>query len=135
MTTRHEQEPHERRQQRDRGQAAVEFAIALPVVVLLVLGIVQLVVVVRDQLAVELAAREAARAASVSASPDAAARRAADGATGLSPLAVATSVAGDRVTVSVEYASSTDVPLIGAFIGDITVTATVTMNREPPSAP
>ena len=123
------------RRQRDRGQAAVEFAIALPVVVVLVLGIVQLVVVVRDQLAVELAAREAARAASVSASPDAAARRAAGEATSLAPLAVATGVDGDRVTVSVEYVSSTDVPLIGAFIGDITVTATVTMNREPPSAP
>ena len=129
MTARHE------RHQRDRGQAAVEFAVALPVVVVLVLGIVQLVVVVRDQLAVELAARQAARAASVSASPDAAARRAADEAIGLGPLAVATGVDGDRVTVSVEYVSSTDVPLIGAFIGDITVTATVTMNREPPSAP
>jgi Flp pilus assembly protein TadG len=134
VTTRHEQGQHER-QQRDRGQAAVEFAIALPVVVVLVLGIVQLVVVVRDQLAVELAAREAARAASVSAGPDAAARRAADAATGLAPLAVATAVDGGRVTVSVEHVNSTDIPLIGAFIGDITVTATVTMNREPPSAP
>jgi Flp pilus assembly protein TadG len=134
VTTQDERLQHER-QQRDRGQAAVEFAIALPVVVVLVLGIVQLVVVVRDQLAVELAAREAARAASVSAGPDAAARRAADEATGLAPLAVATGVDGDRVTVSVEYVSSTDVPLIGVFIGDITVTATVTMNREPPSAP
>ena len=104
-------------------------------VVLLLLGMLQVALVGRDQLAVELAAREAARAASVSASPDAAARRAADDATGLAPLAVATGIVGDRVTVSVEYVSSTDVPLIGAFIGDITVTATVTMNREPPSAP
>ena len=44
--------------ERDRGQAAVEFALAVPVVVVLVLGIVQLVAVVRDQLAVELAARD-----------------------------------------------------------------------------
>ena len=123
------------RAQRDRGQAAIEFAIALPVVVVLVLGIVQLVVVVRDQLAVELAAREAARAASVSADPQAAAARAADEATTLRPLAVATSVDGDRVTVSVAYVSATDVPLVGAFIADITVTADVTMRREPPSAP
>jgi len=123
------------RGRRDRGQAAVEFAIALPVVVVLVLGIVQLVVVVRDQLAVELAAREAARAASLSASPEAAARHAAAEATGVGPLEVATGVDGDHVTVSVEYVSSTDVPLVGAFIGDIRVAASVTMTREPPSAP
>lgn len=129
MTAGHE------RHQRDRGQAAVEFAIALPVVVVLVLGIVQLVVVVRDQLAVELAAREAARAASVSASPEAAASRAANEATTLRPLAVATHVAGDRVIVSVTHVSATDVPLVGAFMADITVTAEVTMSREPPSAP
>ena len=47
----------------DRGQATVEFALALPFVVMLLLGVVQVVVVVRDQLAVGLAAREAARAA------------------------------------------------------------------------
>jgi Flp pilus assembly protein TadG len=125
---------HERTQ-RDCGQAAVEFAIALPVVAVLVLGIVQLVVVVRDQLAVELAAREAARAASVSASPQASAARAADEATTLRPLAVAAHVDSDRVSVSVAYVSATDVPLVGAFIADITVTAEVTMRREPPSAP
>ncbi|HZB42352.1 MAG TPA: TadE/TadG family type IV pilus assembly protein [Ilumatobacter sp.] len=120
------------RTQRDRGQAAVEFALALPVVLVLVLGIVQLVVVVRDQLAVELAAREAARAASVSASPEASATRAANAATSLRPLAVATDVDGDRVSVSVTYVGATDVPLVGAFIADITVTADVTMRREPP---
>ena len=129
MTAGHE------RHQRDRGQAAVEFAIALPVVVVLVLGIVQLVVVVRDQLVVELAAREAARAASMSASPEAAASRAANEATTLRPLAVATRADSERVTVSVEYLNATGVPLVGAFIGDITVKADVTMRREPPSAP
>jgi Flp pilus assembly protein TadG len=123
------------RARRDRGQAAVEFAIALPVVVVLVLGIVQLVVVVRDQLAVELAAREAARAASVSASPEASAARAAREATGLEPIAVTTHVGSDRVTVAIEYVSSTDVPLVGSFIGDVTVTARVTMRREPPPTP
>ncbi len=120
---------------RDAGQAAVEFAIALPVVVLLVLGIVQLVVVARDQLAVELAAREAARAASVAASPEAAAARAAASATALSPLDVTTHVGGDRVTVSVRYVDTTAVPLIGAFIADIALTAQVTMAREPPALP
>jgi Flp pilus assembly protein TadG len=120
---------------RDAGQAAVEFAIALPIVVLLLLGIVQLVVVARDQLAVELAAREGARAASVSASPDASAARAAQHATGLRPLNVATRLDGARVTVSVEHVNTTDVPLIGVFIADVTVTARATMSREPPLLP
>jgi Flp pilus assembly protein TadG len=123
------------RSRRDRGQAAVEFAIALPIVVVLVFGVVQLVVVVRDQLAVELAARDAARAASVSADPAAAAPRAADQATTLHPLTVSTRVDGNRVAVSVAYVSATDVPLVGAFIPDVTVTAAVTIRREPPSSP
>ena len=126
---------HRVTRRRDAGQAAVEFAIALPVVVVLVLGIVQLVVVARDQLAVQLAAREAARAASVSAGPEASAQRAADEATALRPLSVATSVDSDHVSVTVDYTDPTDVPLIGAFIRDVTVTARVTMAREPPLPP
>lgn len=117
---------------RDRGQAAVEFAIALPAVAILVLGIVQLVVVVRDQLAVELAAREAARAAAVSAAPAAAARRAAEAAVALRPIAVDTRLLGDRVTVVVRHTTATDVALIGPFIPDVGVSAAVTMQREPP---
>jgi Flp pilus assembly protein TadG len=117
---------------RDRGQATVEFAIALPAVAILVLGIVQLVVVVRDQLAVELAAREAARAASVSAAPAAAADRAAHEAIALRPLAIDTQVAAHQVTVVVRFDSATDVALVGRFIGDVTVEAAVTMRTEPP---
>lgn len=113
----------------------MEFAIALPFVALLMLGIVQLVVVARDQLAVELAAREAARAASVSASPETSATHAAEQATGLRPLSVTTHVDRDRVTATVAHVNDTDVPLIGAFIHDVTVTARATMSREPPALP
>ena len=122
-------------QPRDSGQAAVEFAIALPVVALLVLGIVQLVVVTRDQLAVELAAREAVRAASVAADAEGAATRAANATTSLRPLDVTTHVDGDRVSVWVRYVDTTDVPLIGAFIADVALTARATMAREPPQMP
>lgn len=44
----------------DRGQATVELALALPMVCLLLLAMVQVAVIGRDQLAVQLAAREAA---------------------------------------------------------------------------
>lgn len=116
----------------DRGQATVEFALALPLVVVLVLGIVQLVVVARDQLAVELAAREGARAAAVAAEPSGAATAAAESAVSLRPLSVATYDDGRRITVTVRHRTATDVPLIGAVIGDVEVTGTATMLREPP---
>ena len=50
---------------RTRGQATVELALVLPLVVFGLLAILQVGLVVRDQVAVVHAAREAARAASV----------------------------------------------------------------------
>ena len=44
---------------------------------------------------------------------------------------ISASRAGDRVTVVVRYRSPTDVPLIGVFLGDITVTGAATMQVEP----
>lgn len=117
---------------RDRGQATVEFALALPFVAMLLLGIVQVVVVVRDQLAVGLAAREAARAASVAADPSSAATHAAADAVALTPLTVDTWVADGRVTVHVTYTNDTSVALIGHIIGHVELDATVSMAREPP---
>jgi Flp pilus assembly protein TadG len=128
----HDPSHHASSARRDRGQATVEFAAALPLVVVVVLGIVQLVVVARDQLAVEVAARDAARAASVAATPAGAASQAAQRAITLRPLEVRTVAGTARVTVTVSATSTTDVPLIGAVIPDVTVSATVTMLRDPP---
>ena len=93
----------------DAGQAAVELALVLPVVVVLLLGMLQVALVGRDQLALELAAREGARAAAVSADPAAAARAAADRVTSLHPLSVDVSVAATTVTVTVRHRSVTDI--------------------------
>lgn len=116
---------------RDRGQATVEFALVLPLVAILVLGIVQLVVVARDQLAVDLAAREGARAAAVAADPTAAAA-AATTALGTDAADVSVAVTGTRVSVTVTHRATTAVPLIGALIRDVELSSTVTMRREPP---
>lgn len=116
----------------DAGQAVVELALSLPVVVVLVLGVLQVGLVARDQLAVELAAREAARAAAVSAEPSRAARAAAERMTALRPLEVATTVRATTVTVRVSVRSATDVPIIGAFVDDVDLHAAVTMALEPP---
>ena len=117
---------------RDQGQAAVEFAIALPLVVILLLGIIQVVLVARDQIALELAARDGARAASVATDPTSAAQRGAMAATRLRPLEVATTVDAVHVSVTVRYTNPTSVPLIGVVIGDVELTAGVTLTREPP---
>jgi hypothetical protein len=110
----------------------VELALTLPLVCLLLLAVVQLAVVVADLLAVQLAAREGARAASVSMQPVGAARGAAEGATALQPLQVRTVSAAGAVTVRVTYIERTTVPLIGALVPDITVSASATMQFEPP---
>lgn len=109
----------------------VELALSLPLVCLLLLAVVQVGLVVRDQLTVQHAAREAARAASVSASPDQAARRSAAGR--LPPEAtVGVAAAAGTVTAVVTLVNPTDVPLVGMLLPSVTVRASVTMAREPP---
>ena len=115
-----------------RGQAVVELALVLPVVVMFVLGALQVAVVARDQLALEFVAREAARAAAVSADPMGRRAPQHDRVTSLTPIDVAVSVAGDVVRVRVRYVNATDVALVGAAIGDVTLQATAAMAWEPP---
>ena len=116
----------------DRGQAVVELALVLPLIVLFVLGALQVALVARDQLAVEYIAREAARAAAVSADPGGAASAAARRVANLTPIDVAVSVSGDVVRVRVRYVNATDVALVGAAIHDVTLEATAAMAWEPP---
>ncbi len=116
---------------RDRGQATVELALGLPFLCLLLMGVVQVAVITRDRLAVQLAAREGARAAAVSADRGAA-EKAARRAISLSPLVIRTEESGGAVHVSVRYTDRTDVPLIGAVLPDVDVEATVSMAVEPP---
>jgi TadE-like protein len=104
----------------------------LPVVVVLLLGMLQVALIGRDQLALELAAREGARAAAVSADPSTAARAAADSVTSLHPLSVDVSVAATTVTITVRHQSVTDIAVIGRLIDDVDLQATATMALEPP---
>jgi hypothetical protein len=103
-------------------------------VALLLLAVVQLGVLVRDQVLVVHAAREGARQAAVDSAPNAA-RGAALGATGLpgSGLRVVVSGRGgpgSHVRVEVRYRAPTDVPLVGPALGDVTLRATATMRVE-----
>ena len=122
------------RGQGSEGQAAVELALALPLVALLLLTLVQLGFLVRDQVLVVHAAREGVRQAAVDPSADAA-RRAAAGSSGLAAdhmqvWMTGRGAPGTHVRVTVTYRAPTDVPLVGAAIGDVEMHASATMRVE-----
>ena len=122
----------------EQGQAATELALVVPLLVLLLLAVVQVTLVARDQVLVVHAAREAAREAAVDQRPAAvreAARRA--GGSGLKPERLGTETSHNggvpvTVIVRVAYRSPTDVPLIGPLLPDIEVRARAAMRRETP---
>ncbi|HVF32530.1 MAG TPA: TadE/TadG family type IV pilus assembly protein [Acidimicrobiales bacterium] len=123
------------RRERDGGQAAVELALVLPLVVLLLLAVVQVTLVARDQILVVHAARNAARAAAVDAGSDgAAARRAAHESLKSGAVRVDVQrVGADRrelVVVNVRYTSATDVPLVGRLLPDVPLSAKAAMRAE-----
>jgi Flp pilus assembly protein TadG len=116
------------------GQATVEVALLLPLLASMLLAVVQVGLVVRDQLLVTHAAREAARAAAVEPSVEAA-RTGAEASARLEPDRLDVDLSGDtepggRLTVTVSYRSPTDVPLVGGLVGDRTLTAEATMRVE-----
>jgi Flp pilus assembly protein TadG len=115
---------------RERGQATVELALLLPVVVMLVLAVIQTALVVRDRLAVEHAAREAVRVASV----DTDAAHAVAAARGVLPgakVAVgARGRVGDPIDVTVTYRSVTALPLVGPLFPDPVLHARASMRLE-----
>lgn len=117
----------------ERGSAAVEFALVLPLVLLALLAAVEVVVVARTQLEVGHAAREGARQAATVPDVDravAAVRRSLP-----EPIAGSARVTVERqqhvggtarVTVSVRHAVAT--PLFGGF--DVMLRSTAVMRVE-----
>lgn len=116
------------------GQAAVELALVLPLVVLVLLLVVQVGLVVRDQVLVVHAAREAARQAAVDPSPDGPKQAALAGsgldAERLDVVVSGRGGAGSRVTVALKYRAPAEVPLVGPALGNITLEAEATMRVE-----
>ena len=117
---------------RSRGQAVVELAITLPIVVVMALAVLQVAVIGRDQLALWHAVRVAVRAAAVSVDPVGDAETAARVATSLDPLQVVTDYDDEWVRVEVRHTSRTSLALVGGLLPEITMEARATMRREPP---
>jgi Flp pilus assembly protein TadG len=114
----------------ESGQATVEFALMLPLVVFLILAILQTALVVRDYVATVHAAREAARAASVDRSPGAASDAAHRVLRRAGVEVGARPAVGGPIRVEVTYTSHTDLPLVGRLFPDPELHATATMRAE-----
>ena len=118
----------------DEGQATVELALVLPLVAGLLLLVVQVGLLARDQILVVHAAREAARAAAVDPDPDAASRAASASGTLLahrtSVRVLARDGPGGQVRVVVRYLAPTALPLVGSLLGDVPLEGAATMRVE-----
>lgn len=118
------------RRRNERGAVAVEFALVLPILVILVLGIVEFGRAYNAQIAVTHAAREAARTMAVQDDPAAARGAAINAAPSLNPaltdaqvtVSPADCTAGATATVNIQY----NVTFVSGWFGpgvDLTGTA------------
>jgi len=125
-----------RRRRAERGSAAVEFALLLPILLLVLLALVQVGVLARDQLVLTQASRAGAREAAVDGSVEAVDEAVRSAATGLDAGRVAIDVAwsgerGDPVTVSLVYEVPVASPLAGWLLPEtVTLRSSATMRQE-----
>lgn len=115
------------------GQATVELALVLPLLAVFVMLIAQFAMVATHQLALWQVARDATRVASLSSEP----RDAVRVVIGHNTIAGAEAIIEDvsqsdaKTRVRLKYRERTSLPLLGAFLPDLTLYAEVVMATEP----
>jgi Flp pilus assembly protein TadG len=120
----------------ERGSSAVEFALLLPILLLVLLALVQVGVLARDSLVLTQASRAGAREAAVQPSPDAVEQAVRGAAAGLAEERLSVDVvwSGERgapVTVSVVYEAPVASLLAGWLLpGSVSLSASATMRQE-----
>jgi Flp pilus assembly protein TadG len=114
----------------ESGSAVVEFALLLPVLLLVLLAVVQIGVLANDRLLLAQAARAGVREAAVQEDDEAVREAATSAGAGLDPerLRLEVSRAGARGS-SVTVALSYDVPIVAVLAGWL-LPATVTISTE-----
>jgi hypothetical protein len=128
--------PAERIAGSDRAQATAEFALVLPLLLLVFLLFAQAVVVMRAQIAVTAAAREGARKGVETGNPVLIEGAALRSAAGLDPQKVQVAVSsgprrrGEWVRVEVEYEVPVAIPAAGRFFPAVTVRGSAEMRIE-----
>ena len=119
----------------ERGTATVEFALVLPLLLVMCLALVQVGLLARDRLLVEAAARAGAREAAVQTDPAAIRAAALAAGPGLDPGGLTIEVTragsvGDPVTVDVGYAEPIRVPFVDWLFGQRVSMGTSVTDRQ-----
>ncbi len=121
----------------ESGQATVEFALVLPFLFLFSLSVVQVGSIANDQLALGHAARTAARAISLGDVSDENANQIAlnsvQNSITLNPVDVNVELNETLAQVTLRYQRQINIPIIGRLFNNVTLQATSSMPREPPS--
>ncbi|MCR3921710.1 MAG: pilus assembly protein [Firmicutes bacterium] len=112
--------------QKEQGQAIVELALVLPVLLLVFMGIIQFGIIMSGQIAVTSAARDGARIAAVGASDTEVTALVEDALSGsvflkeitIHILPAGTRIYGQKVKVQVEADTKTIVPFMNKFLGE-----------------
>jgi Flp pilus assembly protein TadG len=121
---------------RPAGSATLEFALVLPIVLVMSLAVLQVGILVKDQLVVVESARAGAREASVNPDDTAAERAATGSASSLDPARLDVGVqrsggAGTAVSVAVTYHAPIAIPVVAwLFPPSIDLAATAVMRQE-----
>jgi hypothetical protein len=121
-----------------RGSAAVEFALVLPILFVVLLGLIQVGLLARDELLVQQAARIGARQAAISSDGTSVRAVAVGGSGGLDGDRLTVAIAGgaaqgDPVSVSVTYDALIAVPFVDwLFPPSVSLSASATERREYP---
>ena len=118
-----------------RGTATVEFALLLPLLLVMCLALVQVGLLARDRMLVEAVARAGAREAALQADESAIREAALAAGPGLDPDAVTVGITragsvGDPVTVEVSYAEPIRVPFVDWLFGDTVSMSTSATDRQ-----
>ena len=119
-----------------RGSATLEFALVLPLVLVMALAVVQVGVLLKDQLVVVESARAGAREAAVNEADGAARQAAVEAASSLDGARLDVSIerqggAGTPVSVAVVYHAPIAIPVVAwLFPSTVDLSARATMRKE-----
>jgi len=114
----------------DSGQATVELALVMPLIIGLLLIILNVGLVVRDQLAVWHAASAGARAASISPDSPDVVQQAVEAEVQLRPLHLRIVRDGDLITVEAKYPRTIGLWVFKYIAPPLILSATVTMHVQ-----
>jgi len=114
----------------DSGQATVELALVMPLIIGLLLIILTAGLVVRDQLAVWHAASAGARAASISPDSPEVVQQAVESEVQLRPIHLRIVREGDLITVEAKYPRTIGLWLFKFITPPLILSATVTMHVQ-----